>query len=342
MVRPVFMPATDSCGVSGFTQEVGNTEFTYTNGNAKYLGPKICVKSTRTAFPDSYRMAATSLREIMRLKHGADIRANYLDYGGCKLVVDSTATFGQAFSGGINTLGVPSAAGGATGQFAARTPDSPVTHRLLEYLAGHLLENLNVQPYRTEEGRPYFKWVGSLDSIQGFKDELGASLDLRAMTTGQYDMGYQSMKSYSWDGPYRGIAHGIDPMPLRANTITNGVPTILEPYTRTAVTNGFSGRPSTTHRDGTYEIGFLCGEPSFQRLVPTYQQVPGFSFPNQLVNGQLEFKVLEDSSNANFWGEFGLHRWQVERAFKPLVPHAVCAVLYRRASNSLANLGVAA
>lgn len=342
MVNPVFMPSVNACGVGGFTQEVGNTEFTYTPGNAKYLGPRICIKSTRVSFKDSYRMAVNSLREIARLKQGADIRATYLNYGGCKLVVDSTATFAQAFSGGINTIGDPTAAGGGTGQFAARTPDAPVTHRLLEYLAGYLLEVLNVQPYKGEkDGKPYYKWIGSLDSIQGFKDELGASLDLRAQVAGSYQAGLDTMTGYSWDGPYRGIVHGIDPMPLRANTVTSGVPTLLEPYTRTQVTNGYAGRPSSTWAGATYEIGFLCGQPPFQKLTPTYQQIPGFNFPPQLVNGQLEFKVIEDNGS-NFWGEFGVHRWQVERAYKPLVPHAVIAVLYRRASNSLANLGVSA
>jgi hypothetical protein len=191
------------------------------------------------------------------------------------------------------------------------------------------------------DGKPVFKFIGGIDIIQQFKDELGISQDLRFMVSGRYSDALQPMLGYSYDGPYRGILHGVDSMPLRANTITSGVPTILEPFTRTAATNGFVSRPSTTWAGATYEIGFLFGQNSFQRLVPTYKQVAGFSFPPQLVNGQMTFEVLKDA-DCNVWGDFGLHLWQSERAFKPVAPHAVCAILFKRSSNSLSNLGASA
>jgi hypothetical protein len=318
--------------------EVGTTEFSYTLGGARYSGPRICVLGTRTAFKDSYRLAMNALRNQAKLKQGADIRANYLKYGGCKLIMDSTATFAEAFKGAINTLGDPVT---PTNSWRARTPDSSIPHRTLEYLMAYMREVLGVQPFMGTEGKPIFKFIGGIDIIQQFKDELGISQDLRAMVSGRYSQGLQPMEGYSYDGPYRGIVHGIDPVPLRANTITSGVPTILEPYTRTPSTNGYVSRPSDTWAAATYEIAFLMGASSFLRLTPTFQQVPGFDFPAQLVNGQMRFKILSDA-DCNLWEDYGVHLWQNMRAFKPVSPHSVCAILFKRASNSLANLGVVA
>ena len=338
MVDPVFVTASSMCVTGGTTTEVGTTEFSYSLGGARYSGPRICVLGTRTAFKDSYRLAVNALRDIAKLKQGADIRANYLKYGGCKLIMDSTATFAEAFKGSINVLGDPVT---PTNSWRARTPDSSIPHRTLEYLMAYMKEVLGVQPFQGTDGKPIFKFIGGIDIIQQFKDELGISQDLRSMVSGRYSQGLNPMEGYSYDGPYRGIVHAIDPMPLRANTITNGVPTILEPYTKTAATNGYVSRPSDTWAAATYEIAFLFGAQSFKRLTPTYQQVPGFDFPPQLVNGQMRFKILSDA-DCNLWEDYGVHLWANQRAFKPMSPQSVCAILFKRSSNSLANLGVSA
>ena len=62
MVDPVFVAASNLCGTGGTGMEVGSTEFQYTLGGARYFGPRICVKTTRTAFADSYRNALTARR----------------------------------------------------------------------------------------------------------------------------------------------------------------------------------------------------------------------------------------------------------------------------------------
>lgn len=333
MVDPVFIASSAACNTGGTSEEVGSTEFSYTLGNARYRGPKICVKTTRTAFRASYMLAVNALRDQAKLKQAADIRANYYKYGGCKLIMDSTATFAQAFKGSINTLGDPVT---PTNSWPNRTPDSGISHKSLEYLMSYMKEVLGVQPFQGTDGKPIFKFIGGIDTIQAFKDELGISQDLRSMVSGRYSQGLQPMEGYSYDGPYRAIVHGYDPAPLRSNTITTGVPTLLEPYTRTQVTNGFASRPSATWAAATYEIGFLFGQRSFTRLTPSYKQVPGFNFPAQLVNGGMEFKILQDA-DCYLFGDSGIHIWETERAFRPEVPHAVCSILFKRCA---ANLGL--
>lgn len=342
MVDPVFMAAASVCSTGGVNSEVGSTEFSYTLGKRRYHGPLICVETTRTAFKASYMMAMNSLRDLHKQKQGADIRSNYLKYGGCKLVMDSTATFAQAFAGNINVLGDPTAASGGTGAWPARAADSGISHRALEYLMSYLKEVLNVTPFDGTDGKPVFKFIGGIDTIQGFKDELGIGQDLRSMVSGRYSQGLQPMEGYSYDGPYRGIVHAIDPTPLRFTSFQSGStgnPILIEPWTRTAVTNGYAARPNSSWTGATYEIAWLIGQHSFERLIPTYQQVAGWDFPPQLVNGQMKFKILSDT-DCHLYEDSGLHLWQVARSFKPLVPHAVCAIAFKRFTNSLSNLAV--
>ena len=175
-----------------------------------------------------------------------------------------------------------------------------------------------------------------IEQHQLFRDELGIASDLRAATTGRYKMGEDYITGYTFDGPYRGIVHGYDPEPLRADTITAGVPHFVEPTVATAVTNGYGSRPNSAWVEAPYEVGFLFGQDSFNRLVPSYQQVAGWNFPSQLVNGSLEFRILEDA-DCNLFRDFGVHLYQIERAFEPRVPHAVTAILYKRCT---ANLGL--
>ena len=64
------------------------------------------------------------------------------------------------------------------------------------------------------------KFIGSQSQLNVFRDELNVHQDLQYLTTGRYEIGNESITGYSWEGPYRGIAFGIDQQPLRFNTFT--------------------------------------------------------------------------------------------------------------------------
>lgn len=327
MVRPNFIPASQSCGTGGGVDQVGTTEFQFQLKNFRGRGPKICVKTTRTAFKSSYPAAINSLKQLIVRLNNADARANFLDQSGGKMVIDSTATFAQAYAGDINNLAT---------DWPNRTPDSPVSHKALEYLMAHMRETLGVQPFQGDGDNGTFKAVFSIEQNQAFKDELGIHGDVQALTTGRYPMGEETITGYTFEGPYRGIMHAYDPEPLRADTVTNGVPHFVEPTIAVQVTTGYGSRPSSAWVAAGFEVGFLFGENSFDRLVPSYQKVAGWEFPEQLVNGGLQFEVLKDA-DCHLWGDFGVHLYEIERAYQPIAPHAVTAILYQRCT---ANLGL--
>lgn len=338
MVRPGFVPALQACGTLGGIDQVGSTEFIFTLLNYRGRGPKICVKTTRTAFKPAYVAAVNALKRNLVMLTNADIRANYLDNGGCKLTCNSGAGFANAFRGDINALQQP---------WPNYIPDSPISMRGLEYTGTFLRETLNVEPFddpTSDDG--VLKWIGSMESIQNFRDELGVTQDLRALTTGRYKLGQKTIQGYTFSGPYHAMLMGVDPTPLRASgfttqsvtyggsTFTALVPTFVEPWIQVQVTNGFAARPNPAWVAANYEVGFLFGRNSFKRLVPERYKVEGWDFSPQITNGGLQFKQLIDAE-CNAWGDYGQHFYEIERAYQPTQPHAVCAVLYLRCAASL-------
>jgi hypothetical protein len=53
LVRPVFVNDESACGMPGNVTQVGSTEFTFQLQTLRERGPKVCVRTTRTAWPGS-------------------------------------------------------------------------------------------------------------------------------------------------------------------------------------------------------------------------------------------------------------------------------------------------
>ena len=323
LTRPVFVPAANACGTGGGVDQTGTTEYQFQLMNLRGRGPKVCVKTTRTGFISSYAHALNSLKQMLVRLQNADIRANYFDNSGCKAMIVNNVAFSSCFAGDVNALSTA---------FPNQTPNSQVTFRSLEVISTYMRETLGVQPFDMaglQEG--VFKFIGSQFAVQGMRDELHVGQDTRALVQGSYDLGYETVRGYGWSGPYHGIMFGVDPEPLRGTTLTSGVLTLIEPGVAVATTTGFGYRPNSNWITATYEVGFLFGKSSFARLVPSYQRIPGWDFAPQIANGGLDFKVLSDA-DCNFWEDYGQHRYEIERAYQPIHPHAVCAIMYLRST----------
>ncbi len=337
LVRPGFVPAEQICGTAGGTTQVGTTEFSYQLQSLRERGPKVCVKTTRTSWEDSYPKLINTLRYSIKEVVASDIRAWYLDQSGCKAVMDSTGTFAQDFLGDINAIGT---------SFPNRTPDSPVSFRAAEIMVTYCRETLDWDPYEGQgndgNGEGAVICIAGQDSIQLFRDEADIRDDSRALTTGRYAQGEKAITSYKFKGPYKGIVFGVDPKPLRATTLNTKVvnsvtyldPQYLEPYVATQTTTGFAARPNSAWTGATYEIMFFMGADPARRLMPEARRIPGFNFSTPIANKGLEFVQLQDA-DCHFWGDFGQHRYEIERGFKPEHPHRVLAVLYKRTGNSI-------
>lgn len=319
LAAPVFTNDVAMCGGPVGQDNVGSTEYTYQLQTYRGQGPLVCVKTSRTAFKGSYMQAQISLEKGILEIINADTRYQLYKQSGLKVVCNSTLGT-NVLTGdmqAINTL------------FAPALPDSPLSFNLLYQLGVFLKEEMLAEPF-TQNGEEFFKFIGSANTINLLRNELDIRADLRSLTTGQYKLGEKSITGYTWYGPYRGVAFGIDPQPLRFNTLDgSGQPVLIEPTISVPVTRGVAQRRNPEWVNALYEVGFFMAPESFRRLTPEQYTGEGtFKFAPQLYMGELEWFYIKDTCNK--FGDYGQHIYQIQRAIQPIRPQNVIPIAYKR------------
>lgn len=331
LVNPSFAADINMCGHIPPADQVGTTEYVYRLETLRGRGPRVCVRTTRTAFKGSYMQAQLALeRGILKLIN-ADIRAQLYIRSGLKMSINASYGFSAMLAGGAQQINV---------LFPNITPNAMITFQTLWKLASHLRENLLVDPFDGNGGQgsnvePNYRFIGSVDAMDVFRNELGIREDMRSFVTGKYQIGTEAISGYTWKGPYRGISFGIDSQPLRCNSFVNGQPVLIEPEVGVSSTRGVAARINPTWASALYEIGFLIGADSFKRLTPQQWTGEGtFKFAPQMWMGELEWRYIIDN-DCNLFGDFGQHIYQIMRAYQPLRPHAIVPIVYQRCPTSL-------
>lgn len=333
---PNFVCDTDICGLSGNTDLTDTVEFTLRLESFRGRGPNICVKKGYAAFKGSYVMAEDSLKKLVVQYVNSDVRAQLYLRSGSKFTANSGYDFNSLFSGGTETdLGV---------KFQPLLPTGPMTFKALHYIARYMKEVLFAEWYSASEGMPHFRFIGSSDQVEYFRSEVGVQNVMIGLTTGGYKLGEETLTAYSFEQSpaYRGLAFGVDQRPLRATGFNaDGTLALVNPVT--IVANPARGvafaKPNPSWLTAPYEVGFLIAEGAFERLVPEkYVGEGSFKFAPQLHMGELEWHYIVDNQ-CNQWGDFGWHKYQITRAYRPLRPQHIVPILYGRCA---ADLGLVA
>jgi hypothetical protein len=321
LASPSFANDTTLCGVGATPDQVGSTEYQFQLQTLRGAGPRVCVKTSRTAFKGSYLQAQISLEKTILQLINADIRYQYLIQSGIKYVSNSTRTFTQNLTGDMQAINTKFATG--------ILPDSPMNFKTLYRIGTFLREEMLAEPFGSKDGE-FFQVMASADQIEAFRNDADVKEDLVALTTGSFKLGEDSIKGYQFFG-YRGFAFGIDQQPLRASGYDgSGDLVLINPITSTAVTNGFAQRRNPAWVAAQYEVMFVIAGEAFKRLVPeTYTGEGTFRFAPQLAMGELEWTYFRDN-DCNLYGDFGQHIYQISRAIQPIRPQNVCAILYKR------------
>lgn len=322
MTTPVFINDTDVCGMPGEIADVGSTEYTTRIATLRGRGPKVCIKQMYSAFQLSYAATQDALQKQILQLMNCDVRSTLVSRSGVKAVVNSTKAPEQMITGDSQLIDVPFASG--------FMPDTALNFRLLKYFTDFMHEDLLCEPFESERGA-VAKFLGSQQIIESMRNELQVSGDLRALTTGEYQVGEEGVTAYTWEGPYRGIVFGIDQQPLRYNVVgADGFPTFVDPELEVQVSKGKAARTNPAWRNAKNEIAFLIFANAFMRQAPEqYSGTGDFKFPAQYSQGELEFVVIRDN-DCNTFGDFGNHLYQITRAYKPQRPHAVMAIAFQR------------
>jgi hypothetical protein len=333
---PVAINDTDMCGLQGPNAQAGSTEYITRLGTFRGAGPTLCVKVARSAFQESYMAVQDGLRKQLVQFHNIDSRATLFLRSGVKCKLNTGRTMDNMLSGDFQRIDVSvndTTPPNATINFSVVSRLTQLAHEDLQ------AESWDMKDPADSVTNTVSKFIGSLDAVEALRQDLDVKQDLRSLVSGRYDLGVQSLTGYSWEGPYRGIAFGLDQRPLRFNvfqTLANGqvVPNFVEPEITVSVSKGVAPRANPSWRDAKYEVAFLCFANSFIRKTPEqYTGVGDWRFPAQFANGELEFTVIRDSFNP--YGDMGKHYWQVIRAFTPLRPHCIIPIMYARCASDL-------
>lgn len=335
LAKPTFVNDTEVCGTNGLEDKVGTVEYTYRLQSKRGRGPRICVKQGYAAFKDSYARAEDALAKLITQYINADIKYQTYVQSASKFVCASGWTFDSLFSGGTeNDL---------YQNFVGITPDAQLTFAALHKIARHLREVRFAEPFGSGS-QQYARFIGGSEVIEAFRAETGVQEVLTALTQGSYDMGKVSLTAYSWDvaPAYRGIGFGIDQRPLRYNEVdANGWPVLIDPVTTVvdAVKNKAYSIANPEWLAASYELGALIFRDSFERQVPErYVGESSFRFAPQLHMGELQWHYQMDN-DCNTWGDYGWHKYQITRAYKPIRPHHICWIAFKRCE---ADMGLAA
>jgi len=325
---PTFIDQQDICRNLGGVDKAGTREYYYTIGELRGRSEEICVTQAKTAFKMSYTRLADSLTiGISKLKN-ADIRGQMFIMSGLKLTIIEGASLSATLQGTIGAINT---------EFISTLPDSYVTFKNLKRLANSMADDFMATPFNQENGQgEMFKWIGSRESIDRFRDELDVRADIRSMVTGRYQMGEQAINGFTWDGPYERISFGVDPQPLRA-AVGGGGPAVpgtnlelVEPEISVEVTNGVGARPNPAWLAAPFEIGSFWADKSFRRDTGKSWLGEGdMSFPHQLALDSLVFKSIQDN-DCNWFGDMGRFGYRLSRAYEPMNTANVCFVLYYR------------
>lgn len=340
LVRPIFKPDKEICGETGEAAETGQKTYDYSISTNRGKGPLVCVKGMYSAFKTGYTAAEESLQRKLVQLNNADVRATLVDRSGCKLVVSKA----ESDAGGFEAIFNGEAQGIDTA-FPNFLPDAAINFNLLEYAGELMREDLLVQPFSGKGDQGHLRFIGGQRIISSLRDEADIKQNHQYLAAGSYQIGKDTLTGYTWEGPYRGIAFGVDPQPLRFNRLITqddidaadgaldgllNQPLYLEPEIGVSSDTGKAARTNPLWRRAKFEVALLMGMNSFTKLTPeSFTGEGSFKFPPQMTTGQLKFEVIKDNDK-NVWQDFGRHYYQFTRGYRPERPHAVLAIAFAR------------
>lgn len=324
---PTFQTTATLCGPVDSHDGVATTEYSYSLGTKRGFGPKICVKDSYSAFRGSYTAAEDSLKKLMLEFVNNDIRANLYSRSGVKYVAANSGvhTFSESVTGGESQIDTAFAD-------IDEANIGQLSFKALSTLSRYNRETLLGEMFEDGSAGMHYKFIGGSDIVEKFREETGVKDVLISLTNGNVKYGETSLRGYSWESatPYRGIRFGVDQRPLRASAVVDGVPTLVEPFISVATTKGNARRVNPAWVSAPFEIAFLIGDNTFERLVPErYTGEGSFKFAPQLATGELQWTYVQDNCE-NAFLDFGYHRYEITRAYRPIRPANVIPILFRR------------
>lgn len=336
IVAPTFSNVETVCGNVPAADRVGSTNYTYRLQEFRGRGPLVCLNQGLNAFKDSYKIAADSIGNLVSKITSADSRYVALAMSGLKHVIADHKSFLDRTTGGQFQLQVP---------FAVVEPTRAPSFKDLKAIAGFMTTELSCEMFNQDARAngdavgENFKVLAGQAQLDVWREEIGIKEDYNYLSAGGFKLGKDRVVGYSFFGPYQGCGFGLDPQPLRLNSLpADGVITpeyLIPPEIATAGSQGTVNGSNVDYVSAAYEIAFLIiGDDSFIREVaPNQTSLPGgFNFPNAIAPGQIVFYTPKGECDG--FQEQGQHYYKIQRGIQPRKPHYICPILFKRPTDS--------
>ncbi len=309
--------------------QFGSTEYQYTPQVYFERGQPICVTQAFSAFKNAIRMTEMAITDHVNTLWNSKIRYQMFLNSATKIVADSQAK-------GLHCV----IANGFATNFPNANPDSPLSFKFLKTIANYLRHSLLAgDEFMFGSGLgQHYKLISDQATLDALRDEANVRADLRAFTTGQYTKeGRDALMAYSWEGPYQGIAFGVDQSVLRANSYnrTTGVIQFVEPFLCQATTNGIMRIVNPDWLNAPLQVSFLFADRSFIREIPEEFLGEGMTtFDRQYWGGKVIWHNQKDN-DCNIKGDTGFHYYDLAAAFRPERPEFMIPILHLRCQQDM-------
>jgi hypothetical protein len=326
LAQPTFVDRLEVCGTHGSQELTAAINLTYSLQTKRGKGPRVCVKDGYAAFVTSYTAAEDSLAKLVTQYINADVRYQLYSRSASKFTAAYGYNFEDLFVGGLEIDMMTQFATGIL-------PTGPLSFKALHRITRYVKEALFGEFYPAEgKGMPHAKFVAGEEQIELFRAEVNPQL--LALVSGRYEMGSVGIQGYGYESSpaYRGIALAVDHRPLRSYGFDgNGDLVLVNPVIVVPGPNNTAyARANPDWLNAPYEVGVLSFAGTFERQVPEqYVGEGSFKHAPQLHMGELKFHFAIDN-DCNLWGDYGFHKYQIERAYRPIRPQHIIPILYKR------------
>lgn len=328
LTEPEFVDDGDVCGTMPDADETGSTVYSYGLKTLRGRGGKVCRRTARTAYPETYRRMRESLVSGITQLKSADVRAVLLRQSGHKMVVRTGTQLSGMIFGGEAEIDTPFYDGTTVNQ-----PNAFPTMALIRAAMTHMRENTLVTPFG-DGATAHFRLIGSTELNDALREQSGVREEVLALAGGADGDAKNAIKSYEWTFMWRGLKFGYDNQPLRARGIiqagvNTGLLDLVPPVIKVAADNGVKEITNPEWITAPYEVAFLMGSNSFYyKGVKSYNGEDQMKYKPQFAGGDLQWFSPNDSCDP--YGDYGMFLYEISRAIRPERPHAVCPIVYKR------------
>lgn len=313
-----------SCTKTPTQIATGTQEYQYTPLSHFEIGPKICVTQAFSSFKNAIRMTEQAISDHIETLWNSWIRYQLFLLSARKCVVAAGLPLSSMIGG--NGLGANFPTG--------ITPNAALNFKLLKGIANYMMHVLLAgSQFQWGNGlNKHYKFISDQTTIDALRAEADVRSDLRYISAGGDPKARNALMSYSWEGPYQGIAFGVDQSITRASGIntTTGQIQFVEPFLAQNVTLGTGRVVNPDWLSAPYQVSYLCAYGSFVREVPEEFLGEGMTrFERQNWGGKLTWHNVLDNT-CNIKGDTGFHYYDLAAAMRPERPEFVIPILHTR------------